>query len=110
MDATKTWQTLKQVMMAVLGGLIVLFAVVNSEAVAVNLLFREVELSLSLLILITALAGVVFGWLAGALRGRRKRKALEAEYRGELAPGDEGDEAWLAGDERSAEEVPQSRH
>lgn len=109
MDATRTWQTLKQVMMAALGGLIVLFAVVNSEAVSVNLLFREVELSLSLLILITALAGVVFGWMAGALRGRRKRKALEAEHRAQLG-GHDADEEWLAGEERSPEEVPQSRH
>ena len=108
MEVQRIWQGTKQVMMAVLGGLIVLFAVVNSEAVSVNLLFGQVELSLSLLILIAAMAGIAFGWLAGALRGRRKRKAVEAGYRAELDPAME-EEEWMA-DQRSREGVPQSRH
>lgn len=109
MDMQRAWQGTKQVLMAVLGGLIVLFAVVNSEAVTVNLLFAEVTLSLSLLILISALAGVVFGWLAAALRGRRKRKAIKQDYRAELEAATEEEEAWLA-DEQASEGVPQSRH
>jgi len=108
MDTQRVWQGTKQILMAVLGGLIVLFAVVNSEAVTVNLLFATVDLSLSLLILISALAGIVFGWLAAALRGRRKRKEMKAGYRAELAAAGE-DEEWMA-EERAPEEVPQSRH
>jgi uncharacterized integral membrane protein len=103
----KIWQTTKQVMMFALGGLIVLFAVANGEAVSVNLLFTTVQLSLSLLILISALLGTAFGWLAAALRGRRKRKAIEAGYRSELSTGSEED--WMA-EERTTEGVPQSRH
>lgn len=109
MDVQRVWQGTKQVLMAVLGGLIVLFAVVNSDAVTVNLLFADVTLSLSLLILIAAMAGVAFGWLAAALRGRRKRKSIEADYRAELEAATEEEEAWLA-QERASEGVPQSRH
>jgi uncharacterized integral membrane protein len=109
METQRVWQGTKQVMMAVLGGLIVLFAVVNLEAVTVNLLFTQVQLSLSLLILISALAGVTFGWLGSALRGRRKRKALKAGYQAELGAASEEEEAWAA-DERATDEVPQSRH
>lgn len=109
MDAQRAWQGTKQVLMAVLGGLIVLFAVVNSDAVTVDLLFTELTLSLSLLILLTALAGVVFGWLAAAVRGRRKRKAIEAGHQAELEAATEEDEAWLA-EEKASEGVPQSRH
>lgn len=108
METQRVWQGTKQVMMAVLGGLVVLFAVVNSEAVTVNLLFIQLELSLSLLILISALAGVTFGWLGAALRGRRKRKSLKADYQAELsAASEEEEEAWAA---QETDEVPQSRH
>jgi uncharacterized integral membrane protein len=106
METQRVWQATKQVLMAVLGGLVVLFAVVNSESVSVNLLFTQVELSLSLLILIAALAGVAFGWLGAARRGRRKRKALKAGYRAELSAAEE-EEAWAA---EQTDEVPQSRH
>lgn len=107
MEPQRIWQGTKQVLMAVLGGLVVLFAVVNSEAVSVNLLFTQVELSLSLLILVAALAGVTFGWLGAALRGRRKRKSLKAGYQAELSAASEEEEAWAA---EQTEEVPQSRH
>lgn len=107
METRRVWQGTKQVMMAVLGGLVVLFAVVNSEAVTVNLLFTQLELSLSLLILISALAGVTFGWLGAALRGRRKRKSLKAGYQAELSAASEEEEAWAA---QQTDEVPQSRH
>ena len=107
MEPQRVWQGTKQVLMAVLGGLVVLFAVVNSEAVSVNLLFTQVELSLSLLILISALAGVTFGWLGAAVRGRRKRKSLKAGYQAELSAASEEEEAWAA---EHSEEVPQSRH
>lgn len=107
MEPQRVWQGTKQVLMAVLGGLVVLFAVVNSEAVSVNLLFTQVELSLSLLILISALAGVTFGWLGAALRGRRKRKSLKAGYREELNAASDEEEAWAA---EQTDEVPQSRH
>ena len=106
METQRVWQGTKQVMMAVLGGLIVLFAVVNSETVTVNLLFTQVQLSLSLLILISALAGVTFGWLGAALRGRRRRKAMKAGYQAELSAAEE-EEAWAA---EQTEGVPQSRH
>lgn len=107
METQRVWQGTKQVLMAVLGGLVVLFAVVNSEAVTVNLLFTQLELSLSLLILISALAGVTFGWLGAAVRGRRKRKSLRAGYEAELSAASEEEEAWA---EAQTEEVPQSRH
>lgn len=107
METRRVWQGTKQVMMAVLGGLVVLFAVVNSEAVTVNLLFTQLELSLSLLILISALAGVTFGWLGAALRGRRKRKSLKAGYQAELSAASDEEEAWAA---QETEDVPQSRH
>lgn len=107
MEMQKAWQGTKQVMMAVLGGLIVLFAIVNSEAVTVNLLAGQVQLSLSLLILISALAGVVFGWLGAAVRGRRKRKAMTAGQRDALSTA-QGDEEWLE-QEREPEGVPRSR-
>lgn len=109
MDMQKIWQTTKQVLMAVLGGLIVLFAVANGEAVTVNLLFTQIQLSLSLLILVSALLGVGFGWLAAALRGRRKRKAIEAGYQAELSASTEEEEDWMA-EQRETEGVPQSRH
>lgn len=109
MDMHDSWQGFKQVMMFLLGGLIVLFAVVNSEAVTVNLLFGEVDLSLSLLIIVTAIAGMVFGWLGTAWRGRRKRKELEAEYEAELAAATAEEENWLA-KEQASEGAPQSRH
>ena len=95
MDVKKLWQGAKQILAVMLGGLIVLFAFVNLEAVTVNLLFTQIELSLSLLIMISALGGVSFGWLGGVLRGRRKRKAIEAGYQAEL-PVSTDDEAWLA--------------
>lgn len=107
MEPQRIWQGTKQVLMAVLGGLVVLFAVVNSEAVTVNLLFTQLELSLSLLILISALAGVTFGWLGAAVRGRRKRKSLKAGHQAELNAASEEEEAWAA---QQPEEVPQSRH
>lgn len=109
MEFQKIWQGTKQVLMAVLGGLIVLFAFVNAESVTVNLLFAQVQLSLSLLILISAVLGVAFGWLAGALRGRRKRKAVEAGYQAELSASSEAEEDWMA-ERRETEGVPQSRH
>ncbi len=109
MDTQKLWQTTKQVLMFALGGLIVLFAVANGEAVGVNFLFTTVELSLSLLILVSALLGTVFGWLAAALRGRRKRKAIKADYRSELEAATEEEETWLA-EEQASDGVPQSRH
>jgi len=109
METRRVWQGTKQVLMAVLGGLIVLFAVVNGEAVTVNLLFTQVQLSLSLLILLSALAGVAFGWLGAALRGRRKRRALKAGHQAELSAASEEEEAWL-GEARETEDVPQSRH
>lgn len=107
METQRIWQGTKQVLMAVLGGLVVLFAVVNSEAVTVNLLFTQLELSLSLLILISALAGVIFGWLGAAVRARRKRKSLKAGYQAELSAATEEEEAWV---EEQTDEVPQSRH
>lgn len=109
MDMQKVWQTTKQVLMFALGGLIVLFAVANGEAVSVNLLFTTIDLSLSLLILLSALLGSVFGWLAAALRGRRKRKAIKQDYRAEIEATTEEEEAWLA-QEQTSEGVPQSRH
>lgn len=108
MDTQRVWQGTKQVLMAVLGGLIVLFAFVNAEAVTVNLLFTTVELSLSLLILISAMAGIAFGWLAAAVRGRRKRKAMKAGYQAELSAASEEQDAWA--EDRDVEGVPQSRH
>ncbi|MEE8486711.1 MAG: lipopolysaccharide assembly protein LapA domain-containing protein [Gemmatimonadota bacterium] len=102
MDVNKLWQGAKQVLAVILGGVIVLFAFVNLAAVQVNLLFTQVELSLSLLILISAVAGMSLGWMGGALRGRRKRRAIEAGYRDELPVSTE-DEAWLA--EGTEEEV-----
>ncbi|MFQ5528922.1 MAG: lipopolysaccharide assembly protein LapA domain-containing protein [Gemmatimonadota bacterium] len=107
MDVKKLWQGAKQILMVMLGGLIVLFAFVNLEAVTVNLLFAQVELSLSLLILISALAGVGVGWTGGALRGRRKRKALAAGQLAELEASAE-DEEWLA-QNLEEEAVPQPR-
>lgn len=109
MDVQSTWQGLKQAMMFVLGGLIVLFAVVNSESVAVNLLFAQIELSLSLLILLSAVAGAAFGWLATAIRGRRRRRALEAGYQAELSAATEEEEDWMA-EQQTSEGAPQSRH
>lgn len=109
MEIQRIWQGAKQVLMAVLGGLIVLFAFVNAESVTVNLLFTQVQLSLSLLILISALLGIAFGWLAGALRGRRKRKAVEAGYQAELSGSTEAEEDWMA-EQQETEGVPQSRH
>lgn len=94
MDARNLWQGTKQVLMVILGGLVVLFAFVNLEAVPINLLFIDLQVSLSLLILISAFAGVVIGWTGGALRGRRKRKALEAGHRSQLQASAE-DEQWL---------------
>jgi uncharacterized integral membrane protein len=95
MDVKKLWQGAKQVLVAILSGLIVLFAFVNLEAVPVKLLFTEVQVSLSLLVLISALGGVSIGWMGGALRGRRKRKALQAGGQAEL-PVSAEDEAWLS--------------
>jgi len=109
MDVQKIWQTTKQILMAVLGGVIVLFAIANGEAVTVNLLFTQLQLSLSLLILVSALLGVGFGWLAAALRGRRKRKSIEADYQAELSAATEAEEEWMA-EQRETEGVPQSRH
>lgn len=109
MDIQRMWQGAKQVLMAVLGGLIVLFAFVNAESVTVNLLFTQVQLSLSLLILISAMLGIAFGWLAGALRGRRKRKAVEAGYQAELSGSTEAEEDWMA-EQKETQDVPQSRH
>lgn len=109
MDMQRFRQGFKQALMFVLGGLIVLFAVVNSDAVSVNLLFARVELSLSLLIIISALAGAAFGWLATAIRGRRKRKALEADYQAELSAATAEEEAWLA-NQQTSQGAPQSRH
>lgn len=94
MDAKNLWQGTKQVLMVILGGLVVLFAFVNLEAVPINLLFTDIQVSLSLLILISAFAGVVIGWTGGALRGRRKRKALAAGHAAELEASAE-DEQWL---------------
>lgn len=107
MDIKGLWQGAKQILMVALGGLIVLFAFVNLEAVTVNLLFAEVQLSLSLLILISALAGMSIGWMGGALRGRRKRKALAAGHTAQLEAS-AADEEWL---EQNLEEeaVPQPR-
>ena len=104
MDMKSIGQGAKQIIALVLGGLVVLFAVVNMEAVAVNLLFTQVELSLSLLILISALAGTSIGWSGAALRGRRKRKALQAGRVAELEASPE-DEEWLA-DALEEEAVP----
>lgn len=109
MDMQSFWQGFKQAMMFVLGGLIVLFAVVNSDAVTVNFLFAQVELSLSLLIIISALAGGTFGWLATAIRGRRKRKELKADYQAELSAATEEEEDWMA-EQQASEGAPQSRH
>ena len=102
MDMKKLWQGAKQVLAVIFGGVIVLFAFVNLGAVQINLLFTQVELSLSLLILISAAGGMSLGWMGGALRGRRKRKALQAGYQAEL-PVSAEDEAWLEeGIEREA--------
>ena len=95
MDMKSMWQGTKQIMMFGLGGLIVLFAFVNLEAVAVNLLFTQVELSLSLLVLISAASGISIGWLGSALRGRKKRKALTGGEFPELVASAD-DEEWLA--------------
>ena len=95
MDMKSTWQGMKQIVMFGLGGLIVLFAFVNLEAVAVNLLFTQVELSLSLLVLISAVSGASIGWTGAALSGRKKRKALGASSIPELEASPE-DEEWLA--------------
>lgn len=95
MNMNSMWQGTKQVLMFVLGGLIVLFAFVNLEAVNVNLLFTQVELSLSLLVLISAVTGASIGWMGAALRGRKKRKALAASAAPELEASRE-DEEWLA--------------
>lgn len=104
MDMKSMWQGTKQILMFGLGGLIVLFAFVNLEAVAVNLLFTQVELSLSLLVLISAVSGSLIGWTGAALRGRKKRKALGAGSIAELEAGPE-DEEWLA-DALEEEAVP----
>jgi uncharacterized integral membrane protein len=106
MDMKKLWQGAKQILAVILGGVIVLFAFVNLSAVEVNLLFTQVELSLSLLILISAVAGTSLGWMGGALRGRRKRKALQAGFPAEL-PASTDDEAWL--EEGLEEEVAVSQ-
>jgi len=95
MDVKKLWQGAKQVLAAILGGLIVLFAFVNLKAVPVNLLFTQIEMSLSLLILISAFGGLSLGWMGGALRGRRMRKALKSSGQAEL-PVSAEDEAWLS--------------
>ena len=95
MDMKSTWQGMKQIVMFGLGGLIVLFAFVNLEAVGVNLLFMQVELSLSLLVLISAVSGASIGWTGAALRGRKKRKAISAGGVPELEASPE-DEEWLA--------------
>ena len=95
MDMKSMWQGTKQALMFALGGLIVLFAFVNLEAVVVNLLFTQVELSLSLLVLISAATGASIGWMGAALRGRKKRRALAAGGTPELEASPE-DEEWLA--------------
>ncbi|MDH3297269.1 MAG: LapA family protein [Gemmatimonadota bacterium] len=95
MDVKNLWQGIKQILLVMLGGLVVLFAFVNLEAVPINLLFTDLQVSLSLLILISAFAGVLIGWTGGALRGRRKRRALAAGQRAQLQASAE-DEQWLA--------------
>jgi uncharacterized integral membrane protein len=106
MDMKNLWQGAKQILAVIFGGVIVLFAFVNLGAVQINLLFTQVNLSLSLLILISAAGGMSLGWMGGALRGRRKRKALQAGFQAELPPGTD-DEAWL--EEGIEEEVAVSQ-
>ncbi len=106
MDVKKLWQGAKQVLAVILGGVIVLFAFVNLGAVQINLLFTQVDLSLSLLILISAAGGMSLGWMGGALRGRRKRKALQAGFPAELSASTD-DESWL--EESIEEEVAVSQ-
>lgn len=106
MDMKSMWQGTKQIVMFALGGLIVLFAFVNLESVAVNLLYTQVELSLSLLIVFSAVAGWSVGWMGAALRGRRKRKALGSSSVPELEASPE-DEEWLA-DALEEETAPQA--
>lgn len=62
---------------------IVLFAVQNTETVAIEFLWLSGEFPLSLVILMTALVSVLFAVTAGAFyrRKRRRRRAEKQELR-----------------------------
>ena len=68
-------------LIATLGmALVVIFAVQNTDSVEVRFLWIEGQSPLSLVILVTALASVVFTVLGGALyRRRRLRRRMEKE-------------------------------
>jgi uncharacterized integral membrane protein len=58
----------------VLGAILVVFAVLNSQTVKVNWIVHTSTAPLIVVIVICALIGFVVGWLMSRRRERRKRK------------------------------------
>ncbi|MGJ8655920.1 MAG: lipopolysaccharide assembly protein LapA domain-containing protein [Akkermansiaceae bacterium] len=51
----------------------------NTEAVTANLLFKEVSMSLSLMLLLTFLLGIITGFVSMLFLSKKKVKKVEAK-------------------------------
>jgi len=63
---------------------IAVFAGLNSKVVDVNLLFVQLEMSLAIIILISAVVGAAIMYLLNMLKGFRHSRALKAEKKEKL--------------------------
>jgi uncharacterized integral membrane protein len=95
-DMRRFFLSVQQFLAMVVAVAVVLFAIRNNQPATVNLLFTEVAVPLSLLVLVPLLVGLLLGWLEGRLRRRRKEKARPAP----AAP-----EVWATPEEELEAEV-----
>jgi uncharacterized integral membrane protein len=71
----RTTITVKRVLLVVIGALIALFAVFNSQNVSVNWIFgKDIQSPLILVIVVAFIAGAAIGWLVAKL-GRRSARS-----------------------------------
>lgn len=67
----RTTNTIKRVLLVVIGALIALFAVFNSQNVEVRWIFGQpIETPLILAIAVTLAAGIAIGWIGAKLNSR----------------------------------------
>jgi len=96
----RSFVSLQQILLVVIGVAVVFFALLNLDPVTVDLLFTQVQTSVALLLLVPLLAGMSIGWIGGRLAARRRAargRELDAPAQpAELAPGEgpPADEEW----------------
>lgn len=70
---------IKLILVITIISLVAIVILQNTEAVTANLLFKEVSMSLSLMLLLTFILGIITGFVSMLVLSKKKAKKVDAK-------------------------------